>query len=250
VEELINSLYEFVSTRLEEERQDVKLGDFLSEISLLTDQDTDNDESANRITMMTIHSAKGLEFKNVFVVGLEENLFPSEMCRNSFKKLEEERRLFYVALTRAEENAVLTYAKSRFRNGQSQICSPSRFIKDIDSDYLRLSGDWDKLGTRMSRYEPDGQYNNTYQSPAGTKVNPDLYTNPSKLSQIEKEKTNSFKRQSIGNLSIGNMILHERFGRGKVIELIGENENAKASVEFESFGKKQLLLKFAKFEII
>jgi DNA helicase-2/ATP-dependent DNA helicase PcrA len=236
VEELVNSLYEFVSSRMEEGRTDVKLGDFLAEISLLTDQDTDKDETISRVTMMTVHSAKGLEFKNVFVVGLEEDLFPSELSKYNPKEIEEERRLFYVAITRAEENAILTYAKSRFRNGQSLMCSPSRFIKDIDKEYLRMPGNL--------AFEPQRE---TKQE---TKREPVLYTNPRKLSRIEEEKSVPSNRQSIGNLSVGLAIRHERFGRGKITELTGENENAKATVEFESFGKKQLLLKFAKFEVI
>ena len=238
VEELINSLHEFVSTRLEEGRQDVKAGDFLAEIALLTDQDTDKDERSSRVTMMTIHSAKGLEFKNVFVVGLEEDLFPSERSKNNPKEIEEERRLFYVAITRAEENVMLTYAKSRFQNGQSRMSSPSRFIRDIDPAYLQTSGGDSALRGRM-----------TTQSGSHS-----LKTGTARF--LEKtEYRNSpppapLIHRQIGALSIGSTIRHERFGFGKVTELIGENENAKATVEFESFGRKQLLLKFAKFDII
>jgi DNA helicase-2/ATP-dependent DNA helicase PcrA len=236
VEELVNSLHEFVTGRLEEGRSDVKLGDFLAEISLLTDQDTDKDELTSRITMMTVHSAKGLEFKNVFVVGLEENLFPSELSKNSAKAIEEERRLFYVAITRAEKNVILTYAKSRFRNGQSQSCFPSRFIKDIDDDYLHFPGS-PTLGWL------DDMQKTVFKSRERA------YTNPQK-SQPFYEESIDRQVQSVGDLSVGDTIRHERFGGGKIIELTGENENAKASVLFESFGKKQLLLKFAKFEII
>jgi len=255
VEELVNSLYEFVSSRLEEERTDVKTGDFLAEISLLTDQDTDKDETVSRVTMMTVHSAKGLEFKNVFVVGLEEDLFPSELSKYNPKEIEEERRLFYVAITRAEENAILTYAKSRFRNGQSLMCSPSRFIKDIDKNYLRMPGDsaYERLDAKKPAYDPMNNRAAFQPQPEmkrEPKREPALYTNPRKLSRIEEEKSAPPNRQSIGNLSVGLTIRHERFGMGKVVELTGENENAKASVEFESFGKKQLLLKFAKFEVI
>ncbi|MDR0506528.1 MAG: UvrD-helicase domain-containing protein [Dysgonamonadaceae bacterium] len=231
VEELINSLNEFVSTRIEEGREDVKTGDFLSEISLMTDRDTDKDENASMVTMMTIHSAKGLEFKNIFVVGMEEDLFPSEMCKGNPKEIEEERRLFYVAITRAEENVVLTYAKSRFRNGQWQMFTPSRFLKDIHPDYIHTS--WKKTYKKTSYSEPE------------------ILPNPQKLLRIEEEKTyHPVVRQTIGNLSVGIIIRHERFGRGRILELTGENENAKATVEFESFGRKQLLLKFAKFEVV
>ena len=119
----------------------VSLADFLSEVSLLTDQDNDKEEQANKVTMMTVHAAKGLEFRNVFVVGLEEDLFPSAMSKDNPRAVEEERRLFYVAITRAEENCVLTHARSRYRNGQSTMCSPSRFLKDIDPKYIYTLAD-------------------------------------------------------------------------------------------------------------
>lgn len=242
IEELGNSLYTFVTSRLEEGRTDLKLGDFLAEISLLTDQDTDKDEQFNRVTMMTIHSAKGLEFKNVFVVGLEESLFPSERSKNSPKEIEEERRLFYVAITRAKENVVLTYAKSRFHHGQPMNCTPSRFIKNIDADYLRLPGDFafERLDSRAK----------TLKASTGVPPEPNLYLNPRKLFRLEEEKSTPATHQSIGNLSIGNIVLHERFGKGIITELTGEKDNAKATVEFESFGRKQMLLKFARFEVI
>jgi DNA helicase-2/ATP-dependent DNA helicase PcrA len=240
VEELVSSLYEFVSTRQEEGRPDIKLGDFLAEISLLTDQDTDKDEQASRVTMMTVHSAKGLEFKNVFVVGMEENLFPSELSKNSIKEIEEERRLFYVAITRAEKNVILTYAKSRFRNGQPQMCSPSRFIKDIDNSYLRLPGSL-----------AFGSKNENFSSHFVPKtIREPLPANPQKPRPIKEELPPVKSMQNIGNLSVGCVIRHERFCLGTIVELMGENENAKAGVVFESFGKKQLLLKFAKFEMI
>ncbi|GHT88065.1 DNA helicase [Bacteroidia bacterium] len=240
VEELINSLQEFVSSRLEEGNEEVKTGDFLAEISLLTDQDTDKDENANRVTMMTIHAAKGLEFKNVFVVGLEEDLFPSELSKHNPKEIEEERRLFYVAITRAEENAILTYSKSRFRNGQSMSCSPSRFLKDIDKEYLRLPTE---LAFERRDLKPP-----VYESKSRTE--PAFYTNPRKLSRVDNEQSVAANHQNIGDLHVGDTIRHERFGKGKVVALTGENENAKASVEFENFGNKQLLLKFAHFEIL
>ncbi|GHT61330.1 DNA helicase [Bacteroidia bacterium] len=242
IEELGNSLYTFVTSRLEEGRDDFKLGDFLAEISLLTDQDTDKDEQFNRVTMMTIHSAKGLEFRNVFVVGLEENLFPSERSKNSPKEIEEERRLFYVAITRAQENVVLTSAKNRFHHGQPLNCTPSRFIKDIDANYLHLPGNlaFERLDSKP--HVPE------FLSRTATESN--LYLNPRKLSRLEEEKSAPAVYQSIGNLSVGNLVLHERFGKGTITELTGEKDNAKATVEFETFGKKQMLLKFAKFEVI
>jgi len=247
VEELVNSLHEFVSTRLEEGREDVKLGDFLAEISLLTDQDTDKNEQSSRVTMMTIHSAKGLEFRNVFVVGLEENLFPSERCENNPKELEEERRLFYVAITRAEENLMLTFAKSRFRNGQSWMCAPSRFVYDIDPVYFtsppaplhRERGDSRMTSPPTSLHRERGVEFN---------VIPRLTRDP--LKDTNYQGIAGQARNDKKPLSVGNTIRHERFGLGKVTELTGDNENARATVEFESFGRKQLLLKFAKFDIV
>lgn len=242
VEELTNSLYEFVSSRLEEGLGEARLTDFLAEIALLTDQDTDKEGQNDRVTMMTIHAAKGLEFRNVFVVGLEENLFPSEMCKFEARGLEEERRLFYVAITRAEENVVLTYAKSRFRNGMSNTTRPSRFIKDIDPEFVRLPADL----AYSSPQPPSSFGERAMPQPESRPVS----HSPGKLYKIKTTEKDTESKQTIGDLSVGNTIRHERFGVGKVTELTGERESAKATVEFESFGRKQLLLKFAKFEII
>jgi DNA helicase-2/ATP-dependent DNA helicase PcrA len=243
INELINSLYTFTSSRMEEENTNIYIGDFLAEISLLTDQDTDkDDENANYVTMMTVHSAKGLEFKNVFIVGLEENLFPSERNRENPKEIEEERRLFYVAMTRAEENVILTYAKNRFSNGKFNATNPSRFIKDIDSEYLQLPNDF---SIQKPDYKPSG-----FQSGQPNFFQPDHYVNQRKLLQIENEKSDLVAHHSIGNLTVGDTVRHERFGTGKIVDLLGEKENAKAIIKFETLGTKQLLLKFAKFKII
>jgi DNA helicase-2/ATP-dependent DNA helicase PcrA len=246
VNELINSLYGFVSTRMEEGNPDIKTRDFLSEISLLTDQDTDKAEDTDRVAMMTVHSAKGLEFKNVFIVGLEEDLFPSERSRGNPKELEEERRLFYVAITRAREKVFLTYSKSRFQNGRFRQSSPSRFIGDISRRYLRLPEDADKETVKKEK-----RIRNPKDPDEVVLSETILYTEESwNLSPITTSELDSISYQSIGDLSVGNTIRHERFGLGKVIELTGEDDNARAKVEFGSFGQKQLLLKFAKFEII
>jgi DNA helicase-2/ATP-dependent DNA helicase PcrA len=240
VEELMNSLSTFVSSRREEGVSEVGTGDFLAEVSLLTDQDTDKDGSVDRVTMMTIHSAKGLEFKNVFVVGMEEQLFPSERCLQSAQDIEEERRLFYVALTRAEEHVVLSYARNRFRNGQQQACQPSRFLKDIDPQYLHVAA------PAFSR--------NTLRSVAPSlrrrmEQEQLLADAPKKITRIESAPDTETQHRHIGNLYVGASIYHDRFGIGKVIALTGDGENAKASVCFDKFGDKQLLLKFARFEI-
>ena len=147
IEELVNGLQDFTQTHREEDNEHIYLTDYLSEVSLLTDLDSDEGDDGAKVTIMTIHSAKGLEFGTVFVVGMEENLFPSPMCSNSIKGLEEERRLFYVALTRAEQHCYLSYAKSRFRYGKMEFCSPSRFLRDIDPQYLHI----DKQSSDFSR---------------------------------------------------------------------------------------------------
>ena len=242
IEELSNSLYDFVSTRMEEGNPDIKVGDFLAEVSLLTDQDTDKEENDSRVTMMTVHSAKGLEFRNVFVVGLEENLFPSMLSLNNPSELEEERRLFYVAITRAEENCILTYAKTRFRHGKSDSCTPSRFIKDIDTEYLQLPSGMDFRSPAMDAFKSQ------QSRPALTD---ECYPTPRRLTPISDQPGEKpAAHQQIGNLKVGDFIMHDRFGKGSVVNLTGENENAKATVEFENVGTKQLLLKFAKFTVI
>jgi DNA helicase-2/ATP-dependent DNA helicase PcrA len=259
IEELVNSLHEFVANRQEEGIEGIKMGDFLAEISLMTDQDTDKEEGNDRITLMTVHSAKGLEFKNVFVVGLEEDLFPSQLSKNSEREIEEERRLFYVAITRAEDNCVLSYAKSRFQNGQSRMSAPSRFIKDIDREYLRLPSDItfsQPAPEHFSRF--DSPRKNTFERPWENKPETTPIFTPQtkrltkidhRIQSISQSPTNG-TLQNMNGLAIGNTIEHERFGIGKITGLEGSNENAKATVEFENAGKKQLLLKFAKFKII
>ena len=157
IEELVNGMSDFCAQRQEEGNPNVLLGDFLSEVSLLTDQDSDKDGDDEEITLMTVHSAKGLEFKNVFVVGMEENLFPSGMVGDSPRALEEERRLFYVAITRAEEHCFLSYAKTRFRYGKMEFGSPSRFLKDIDIRFLRLPQDAGMFRRGGSRRFPQGE---------------------------------------------------------------------------------------------
>ena len=242
VEELMSSLNEFVSSRREEGIPEINAGDFLSEISLLTDQDTDKDENANRVTMMTIHSAKGLEFRNVFVVGLEEHLLPSDRSLQNPRAIEEERRLFYVAITRAEENVFLTYAKSRFHNGQSQSCEPSRFLNDIDRKYLRVSGNavFDRPNIQPTPFIPRLQIQTEAKTPAS----------PQKFLRVENEPADAAQHQRIGDLQVGDTVRHERFGIGKITALTGENENARALIHFENFDAKNLILKFARLEII
>ena len=271
IEELVNGMHDFCATRREEGNEHVSLTDYLSEVSLLTDQDSDKEGDGEKITLMTIHSAKGLEFKNVFVVGLEENLFPSPMSMDSVRGLEEERRLFYVAITRAEEHCYLSFAKSRFRFGKTELSSPSRFLKDIDVRFLSLP-QGEQVARRVdeeaSRFRASQQSSPYSQgSLFGTRQQPmtprfadpssRMHTAPS-VQQEERrfKKVSSIAPSrpaaspSVGSLQVGHVIEHERFGIGKVVEVVGSGENCKATVAFEHAGQKQLLLKFARFKIV
>lgn len=264
LQELLKGIAEFCEIRREEGSEHVSLADFLSEVSLLTDQDNDKDEQANKVTLMTIHAAKGLEFKNVFVVGMEEDLFPSQMSRDNPRAVEEERRLFYVAVTRAEENCVLTYAKSRFRNGQSAICSPSRFLRDIDTRFLDIPADaavTDSFATARERFQRPASFASPFRQPKATEEKED-YTAPvdqtalrqkrlTKMDQATSVPATSFAPSSdLSGLTVGARVRHERFGEGEVVALEGTGGNAKATVAFTHFGKKQLLLKFAKLTVL
>ncbi|MDR0393902.1 MAG: UvrD-helicase domain-containing protein [Tannerella sp.] len=291
VQELLNAINEFVSIRQEESTEPVSLTDFLMEISLMTDQDYEKDENADLVTLMTIHAAKGLEFKNVFIVGMENDLFPSQHSMTNPRAVEEERRLFYVAITRAKENCIITYAKNRYRNGQSNTATPSFFIKDIDNKYLDFPDDielplqsgglhssfsrnrneeqnnmyggrrttsvvnpaWD---AETSRPGASGKSRRPYASggtPAGmrrpdvTPLNTSGYT---RMKNTETEAADPVRKVNTANgFTVGNKVLHERFGEGEIIELEGTGGNAKATVNFKNAGEKKLLLKFAKLVI-
>lgn len=261
VEELVNGMHDFCATREEEGNENISLADFLSEISLLSDQDTDKDEDAEKITLMTVHSAKGLEFKNVFVVGLEENLFPSGMCINSNRELEEERRLFYVAITRAGENCFLSFARSRFRHGKTEFGTPSRFLREIDSSFLYIP---QQEITEHREVEETASPSYSYRERQSTKPARPLFnrlkeerpktemirpTTPRNLKKVSSTQT-SPATAVLGNVQAGQMIEHERFGIGEVIKIEGTGENTKATVRFQNAGEKQLLLKFARFKVI
>lgn len=266
LQELLGGIHEFCESRIEEGNENISLVDFLSEVSLLSDQDTDKEEEKEKVTMMTIHAAKGLEFKNVFVVGLEEDLFPSAMAKAESRGLEEERRLFYVAITRAEEFCMLTYAKSRFRNGQTNACNPSRFLKDIDSNFLKANagvldgnansvdqysqgGFWDTV--RKNREDRESSKTNIFHE--RKKNTEEKYTPPqppNKLVSLNEAKSRNIANNDTTGVQVGAIIKHERFGVGKIISVEGDVSSRKATVEFENSGTKQLLLKFARFEIL
>ena len=268
IEELVNGMSDFCAQRQEEGNLNVLLGDFLSEVSLLTDQDSDKDGDDEEITLMTVHSAKGLEFKNVFVVGMEENLFPSGMVGDSPRALEEERRLFYVAITRAEEHCFLSYAKTRFRYGKMEFGSPSRFLKDIDIRFLRLPQDAgmfrrvEEEAVAFRRENARGFAPDKENAPYGGKervsVRPKQQiiapTVPRNLKRVAPSANTASTSPSAGasanRVQQGQLIEHERFGLGEVLKVEGEGDNAKATIRFKNAGDKQLLLRFARFKVI
>lgn len=268
IEELVNGMSDFCAQRQEEGNSNVLLGDFLSEVSLLTDQDSDKDGDDEKITLMTVHSAKGLEFKNVFVVGMEENLFPSGMVGDSPRALEEERRLFYVAITRAEEHCFLSYAKTRFRYGKMEFGSPSRFLKDIDIRFLRLPQDAgmfrrvEEEAAAFRRENARGFAPDREDAPYGGKervsVRPKQQiiapTVPRNLKRVAPSANTASTSPSAGasanRVQQGQLIEHERFGLGEVLKVEGEGDNAKATIRFKNAGDKQLLLRFARFKVI
>ena len=258
IEELVNGMSDFCAQRQEEGNPNVLLGDFLSEISLLTDQDSDKDGDDEKITLMTVHSAKGLEFKNVFVVGMEENLFPSGMVGDSPRALEEERRLFYVAITRAEEHCFLSYAKTRFRYGKMEFGSPSRFLKDIDIRFLRLPQDAGMFRRENARgFAPDRE-DAPYGGKERVSVRPKQQiiapTVPRNLKRVAPSANTASTSPSAGGsanrVQQGQLIEHERFGLGEVLKVEGEGDNAKATIRFKNAGDKQLLLRFARFKVL
>ena len=280
LEEFLSGMQDFVESRREEDMGDeIYLPDFLQEVALLTDLDSEEGEENDKVTLMTIHSAKGLEFPTVFVVGLEENIFPSPMCTNSMRELEEERRLLYVAITRAEKHCILTCAQNRFRYGRMEYDTPSRFIRDIDPELLEVQSEsrgqshdstpWRQNQASSSRDLRGGSQSSEWMQnprPVATQFKAD--PKPRMVAPRQPEKPvdpfgPNFKRvynavaprpmasdPSAGDLREGCKIEHQRFGIGTVLKIEGTGENTKATVEFRNAGTKQLLLKFAKFKII
>ena len=263
LEEFLSGMQDFVESRREEDLADqFFLPDFLQEVALLTDLDSDDGDSNDKVTLMTIHSAKGLEFPTVFVVGLEENIFPSPMCTNSMRELEEERRLLYVAITRAEKHCILTCAQNRWHYGRMEYDTPSRFIRDIDPELLQVLSD----GVPEKPIERSRSEWMQNPRPVATQFKAD--PKPRAVAPRQPEKPvdpfgPNFKRlyqavaprplatdPSPGDLREGARIEHQRFGIGTVTRIEGSGENTKATVEFKNAGTKQLLLKFAKFKII
>lgn len=273
VQELMNGLSDFCSSRLEEGNPNVSISDYLSEVSLLSDIDTDKGSNESKVTLMTIHASKGLEFNTVFVVGLEENLFPSQMAASSAREMEEERRLFYVAITRAEKHCFLTYSKSRFRYGKMEFGTPSRFLRDIDSAYLDFGTSGRMKESMSAKASKDVELpwkrksNDLFatvpeETSSERKFTSNRFVPPSpairKLTPVNKPDSptrNSAPMQSaLANsavtLKAGQRIEHDRFGIGIVEKVEGKGDSLKATVHFQNAGDKQLLLKFARFKIL
>lgn len=288
LEEFLSGMQTFVAGRQEEGRMDeAYLTDYLQDVALLTDADSEGEKDEPRVSLMTVHAAKGLEFATVFVVGLEENIFPSPLAAVSVRELEEERRLLYVAITRAEKHCILTNAKNRFRYGKMEFDNPSRFIDEIDASLIeggeetpessfgggRSSfggyGSEGGYGGRMPWDRDRSGYGRDYQNakPVASQFMADpkpgfksvravnaahrIMGDTASSSSVASAGSSASKASSAaGSLSEGCRIEHQRFGIGKVLKIEGTGENTKATVEFQNAGTKQLLLKFAKFTIL
>ncbi len=237
VQELLNAIKEYVD---DPEKEDKSLGAFLQEVSLITNADDDKDHDPEKVTLMTIHMAKGLEFKYVYMVGMEEDLFPSQLMLSSRAELEEERRLFYVAITRAQKRLFLSYALSRYRFGRLKNCEPSRFLDDLDSRYLKIST---KFGG-MESVAPNPNYAKSFVSGMKKTVS----SQPVVKATTYKPAAD-FAPSDTSRLQEGMKVEHPKFGFGMVIQLDETGADRKAKIQFSDFGEKTLLLSFAKLKI-
>ncbi|GAB5563877.1 MAG: 3'-5' exonuclease [Winogradskyella sp.] len=262
VQELLNGIRDFVEGQIEVADSTGSLAEFLEDIALATDLDGDKGDP-NHVALMTIHLAKGLEFSHVFIVGMEEDLFPSAMSMNTRSELEEERRLFYVALTRAEKQAYLTYTVSRYRWGKLIDAEPSRFIEEIDEEFVNIT-----TPLKEQRFNPmldpsifgDIEPNKVRfakpKSPTFQKKEPRRKTEsfkistPKKLKKVTKSDSNGASSLFDTKLTVGNTVNHQRFGRGEVLKIEGAGGDLKAEIKFENGDTKKLLLRFAKLQII
>ncbi len=243
IDELLNGIKEFTETK-QEEGEPANLVNFLEDVALLTDQDNEKADDINKVTLMTIHSAKGLEFKNVYIVGVEEGLFPATQSTDSEKSLEEERRLFYVAVTRAENNATISFARSRYKYGELTYSRPSRFIGDIDQSFLDINPE-----DFVANERPQPAFRRPGGGQSSPSLKPRIRMNYTSESGGEKPKI-KFQASNNNGLEPGMKVEHERFGQGEVLSIEGVAPNVKATVRFVNAGQKQLLLKFAKLKIL
>lgn len=257
VQELLNGVKDFITDRIET-GGDASLTSFLEDVALATDFDSEKKDDEPRVSLMSIHQSKGLEYPYVYIVGLEENLFPSAMSMNTRSELEEERRLFYVALTRAERGAYLTYSKTRYRWGKLIDCEPSRFLEEIDEQFLEYITP-KRIEPSVNRFVDQDIFGDApkkirYQKPIQRKraeknqEKKEIFTPPKNLKKVShtKPQSNLFDDKII----VGNIVEHNRFGRGEVLNLEGVGANKKAEIKFGTVGKKKLLLQFAKLKII
>ena len=231
VQALLNAIKEFVDNP---ETEDKSLSAFLQSVALLTNADEDKDGDKDKVTLMTIHSAKGLEFKNVFIVGLEEDLFPSQMMLGNRDDLEEERRLFYVAITRAEHKLIISYAESRYQFGRLKSCEPSRFLREIDESFLKLNKSFTGNPTKTTNFVKNLTTQKTTSSPH----------------TIIHKASADFKPSDNNLLAIGQRVEHQKFGFGTVKELEINTNDKKTKILFDKAGEKTLLLSFAKLRIV
>ena len=259
VQELLNGIKDFVEGQIEVADSTGSLAEFLEDVALATDLDGDKGDP-NHVALMTIHLAKGLEFPHVFIVGMEEDLFPSAMSMNTRSELEEERRLFYVALTRAEKQAYLTYTLSRYRWGKLIDAEPSRFIEEIEDEFVNITtplkeqrfnpmldasifGDIEPNKVRFAKPKSP-----KFQKKESKKAEPFKISTPKKLKPVSKSSSSSNLFDS--KLVVGNVVNHQRFGRGEVVKIEGTGGDLKAEIKFENGDTKKLLLRFAKLEIL
>ncbi len=252
--ELLSGAKEFIDTRIEEGNENLSLSDFLGEVSLATDQDSDDDDgqAQERVTLMTVHAAKGLEFSNVFIVGVEEDLFPSAMSNGSIEEIEEERRLLYVAITRAKNFCMLSYASTRYRNGTTCTTSPSRFLRDIDIQYLNLSSGTSIAAPKRSFESYGNSYHGSSFKPlSSTKSQPAPTRNASPSTPATGNNSGTGGGlHTVDELATGMAIEHSRFGRGQITDIDTTHADPRITVEFDNLGSRVLLLKFARFNIL
>lgn len=259
VQELLNGIKDFITDKIEQ-GEDASLTAFLEDVALATDFDSEKKDEEPRVSLMTIHLSKGLEYPYVYIVGLEENLFPSAMSMNTRSELEEERRLFYVALTRAEKVAYLTYAQTRYRWGKLTDGEPSRFLEEIDDQFLEYltpktpepsanrfidASLFDDSPKKIRFQKPIQRKRKEFQA---KKEKPAIIPPKGRMKKVSEasSKINLFD----GDIAVGNVVEHNRFGTGEVIGLEGKGPNKKAEIKFGTVGKKKLLLQFAKLKVI
>jgi DNA helicase-2/ATP-dependent DNA helicase PcrA len=235
IQELLAGIKEFSDSG--EEGELLTLGDFLLDVALLTDADDDKDKETPRVSLMTIHASKGLEFPHVYIVGLEENLFPSQMALHSRADLEEERRLFYVALTRAEKKCTLSYSMCRYLYGRPTTSEPSRFIQEIDPAYLEIE----------VPNKPESGRSLNLARPVLSTASSGLSGSFKSVQQVRPMNDHLKKNNDI---KVGHVVMHEKFGKGKVLSFEGAGSDKKVKIFFAGNGEKTLLMKFAKLDVL